>query len=375
MVVAGYLSLPTPAHKLALMKICDSADDRNRLGFPGLDAVRIWADVKKSRGLQIIKDLQELGLLMQVEKARRGRRAVFKVFPEPGDEVFSVAGKAGLPCPGGDRFRGVPAIPQSDQEIAALICAIDAKRWPGAADPSESRRPTAAAGTDGSSPPDPDSVGPPQRTLDSGSDGSDPSPGFGSNGGDRKGPIGPVNGSGRPDPFGSFLPSNTTSVPLGPDTAAADSVSSRPGRPSPHGTDSGQQPRTAHPREPDGHSERGRGQRSADALARQVADDWWSYLTRKGTPLSTAPGSRQFLAFAALIRERIESGYSIDELKRAVHSLYERYSMQIPSAQSLDRELTAARRGVGTGRRGTGIAAETDHGAAGRLAEVFEDDS
>lgn len=81
MIVAGYLPLPTPAHKLALMKICDSADDRNRLGFPGMDAVRIWADVKKSRCLQLLKDLQELGLLMQVEKAHRGRRAVFKVSP------------------------------------------------------------------------------------------------------------------------------------------------------------------------------------------------------------------------------------------------------------------------------------------------------
>lgn len=125
-ITAGYMDLPA-THKLILMKIADSADDRSRVGYPGLDALRLWAGVSRSRVLEVVVDLQERGLLMQVEGGHRGRRASFKVFPERGDEVRSSAHKRGAPCPGAEFFDGSPGIPV-DGEVAALADARDASR-------------------------------------------------------------------------------------------------------------------------------------------------------------------------------------------------------------------------------------------------------
>lgn len=199
MIVAGYLPARSPSHSKALMKFCDSADDRNRLGFPGLDAVRLWTGTRKSQALQIVKDLQDDGLIMQVEAGHRGRRAVFKVFPNPGDEVYSLSAKQGKECPGADKFAGSPGIP-SDEEIEARIAAMDGK-------------PVKSEGSDS---PDPSKKGPAQRTQSEGSGPADPMDPNGSgppdpNDGERvrsgstKGPVKQAKGSGPTDPFGTYL--------------------------------------------------------------------------------------------------------------------------------------------------------------------------
>lgn len=119
MVAAGYLDIPA-SHKLVLIKICDSAHKNTRVGYPGLDALRVWAGAKRSRTLVILKELEEMGLILQVGRGNRGSRASFKVFPDPGDEAMSVAAKAGKACPGADRFKGVPPIP-SEEEVALRV--------------------------------------------------------------------------------------------------------------------------------------------------------------------------------------------------------------------------------------------------------------
>jgi hypothetical protein len=189
MIVAGYLDLPS-THKIALMKMSDSADDQNRLGFPGLEAIRVWTGKSKSRALGIIRELQELGLVMQVEAGHRGKRAVFRIFPSPGDEVFSLAAKQGRECPGKDLFKGVPGIP-GPEEIAARVEALDTSETP----------------EEGSHQQDPTAKGPADRTLTEGSHPQDPNPGEGSHPQDpnpRKGPI--------PEPKGSYS-YRTPSVP------------------------------------------------------------------------------------------------------------------------------------------------------------------
>jgi hypothetical protein len=189
MIVAGYLDLPS-THKIALMKMSDSADDQNRLGFPGLDVVRLWTGKSKSRALGIIRELQALGLVMQVEAGHRGKRAVFRVFPSPGDEVFSLAHKQGRECPGKDLFKGVPGIP-GPEEIAARVEALDASEPP----------------PEGSHQQDPTAKGLTSRTLTEGSHQQDPIPPEGSHQQDPNGGKGPI-----PEPKGSYS-YRTPSVP------------------------------------------------------------------------------------------------------------------------------------------------------------------
>lgn len=199
-ITAGYMELPA-THKLILMKIADSADDRSRVGYPGLDALRLWAGVSRSRVLEVVVDLQERGLLMQVEGGHRGRRASFKVFPERGDEVRSTAHKRGMPCPGAELFDGSPGIPV-DGEVAALADSRDAARsrkGSDGQDPSNRvlrfrKSPTSRtqSADEGSYPPDPSST--------------------------RKGPVDTEKGSSfsdlgsdRQDPFGTNLRNQSTS--------------------------------------------------------------------------------------------------------------------------------------------------------------------
>lgn len=213
-VVAGYMDLPL-SHKLALMKFCDSADDQTRLAFPGLDAVRLWAGVKKSRGLDITAELQESGLLMQVEAGHRGKRAVFKVFPSPGDEAFSLAHKQGKPCPGAEKFVGPPGVPNVE-EVKARIAGLDAEKGP----------------WNGSGAADPKRKGPALRTQSEGSAGSDPIDEERVRPDDGKGPAGRQIGSGAPDPFLPELPVVPTSS-LRPPPSAGDEQSSGLGKAKP----------------------------------------------------------------------------------------------------------------------------------------------
>lgn len=182
MSVAGYSDLPL-AHKVTLMKICDSADDRNRLGFPGLDAARVWTGLSKSRSLAVLKDLQDWGIVMQVERGNRGRRAVFKAFPEAGDEVFSLAVKEGRPCPGADRFGGVPPIP-TDEQIVERLAQLDQpapRKGPADRTLSNGSYPQDPIDPEGSYEQDPSTgLGPAGRTQSKGSRPQDPIPANGS---------------------------------------------------------------------------------------------------------------------------------------------------------------------------------------------------
>ncbi|MER6925610.1 hypothetical protein ABT314_43020, partial [Streptomyces spiralis] len=104
MVVAAYLpeDVVTQSQKLALMKICDSADDETRLSKPGLRRLRAWVGVGEKRCMTIVTDLVAKGLIERVEVGKAGRRAVYRVFP-----------------------MGVPAIPSND-DLEARFKAADA---------------------------------------------------------------------------------------------------------------------------------------------------------------------------------------------------------------------------------------------------------
>ncbi|MCX4858309.1 hypothetical protein [Streptomyces canus] len=104
MVVAAYLpdDVVTQGQKLALMKICDSADDETRLSKPGLRRLRAWVGVTEKRCMTIVTELVAKGLIERVETGKAGRRAVYKVFP-----------------------LGVPPIPSND-DLEARFLAADA---------------------------------------------------------------------------------------------------------------------------------------------------------------------------------------------------------------------------------------------------------
>ncbi|MFF3406673.1 hypothetical protein ACFYW8_10735 [Streptomyces sp. NPDC002742] len=104
MVVAAYLpeDVVTQGQKLALMKICDSADDETRLSRPGLRRLRAWVGVGEKRCTTIVTELVAKGLIERVETGKAGRRAVYRVFP-----------------------MGVPPIPSND-DLDARFAAADA---------------------------------------------------------------------------------------------------------------------------------------------------------------------------------------------------------------------------------------------------------
>ncbi|MFE6186484.1 hypothetical protein ACFQ6U_18875 [Streptomyces sp. NPDC056465] len=83
MIVAAYLppDVVNQGQKLALMKICDSADDETRLARPGMRRLRAWVGVSKSRCTTIVTELVAKGLVERVSVGRIGRAAVYRVFP------------------------------------------------------------------------------------------------------------------------------------------------------------------------------------------------------------------------------------------------------------------------------------------------------
>jgi len=302
MIVAGYMDLPL-SHKLTLMKLCDSADDRTRIAYPGLDAVRLWAGTKRSRSLDVLKELQEWGLVMQVKAGHRGRRAEFKVFPEPGDEAFSLAARQKKPCPGVERFAGSPGIPD-EQGIADRMAAMDAT-------PGTMQGSGAASGK-----------GPTSRTLPEGSSLSDPLP-EGSGPSDPstaervqsepgKGPIQNPIGSDKLDPFGTYLRNNTfqepSDEPLRGTPAAADDDALIPAPTQKSPAPKGRAKSAA--AEPSPH----------DTQARQIVRDWQEYVEKQqGAPIPARDKQRGFLC---LVREYVtpalESGATEKQVKNAL---------------------------------------------------------
>ncbi len=83
MIVAAYLpeDVVNATQKLALMKICDSADDETKLSRPGMVRLRAWTGVGRTRATTIVTELVERGLVERVELGRPGRAALFRVFP------------------------------------------------------------------------------------------------------------------------------------------------------------------------------------------------------------------------------------------------------------------------------------------------------
>ncbi|MGW4048856.1 hypothetical protein [Streptomyces sp. NPDC004721] len=83
MVVAAYLpgDVVNQTQKLALMKICDSADDETRLSKPGIRRLRAWVGVTEKRCMTIVTELVAKGLIERVEVGKQSRRAVYRVFP------------------------------------------------------------------------------------------------------------------------------------------------------------------------------------------------------------------------------------------------------------------------------------------------------
>lgn len=67
--------------KLVLMCIADDADKQSRIGRVGLDAIRKWSGLGRSRALEVIKDLVDEGYLARHAAGRIGRQAEFVVFP------------------------------------------------------------------------------------------------------------------------------------------------------------------------------------------------------------------------------------------------------------------------------------------------------
>lgn len=95
LIAAAYVEGLTAPAKLVLMAFADSGDEHTRESAPGLPKLRAWSGLTKSPTMTHVKGLVDAGLLVQITPGRRGRRAVYQVFPA-----------------------GVPAIPHP-REVAA----------------------------------------------------------------------------------------------------------------------------------------------------------------------------------------------------------------------------------------------------------------
>ncbi|WP_274558018.1 hypothetical protein [Streptomyces spiramyceticus] len=83
MIAAAYLphDVVTASQKLAMMKLCDSADDETRLARPGLTRLAAWVGVTTKRAITIVTELVGKGLVERVHTGKAGRSAVYRVFP------------------------------------------------------------------------------------------------------------------------------------------------------------------------------------------------------------------------------------------------------------------------------------------------------
>ncbi|MDP9101619.1 MAG: hypothetical protein M3N21_05680 [Actinomycetota bacterium] len=70
-----------PAEKLVLMCLCDNANQKDYLAYPGIPAMMRWANVSRARVFQCLKHLIELKQIEQVKTGHRGQAAEFLLFP------------------------------------------------------------------------------------------------------------------------------------------------------------------------------------------------------------------------------------------------------------------------------------------------------
>ncbi|MGW7579711.1 hypothetical protein ACWGKU_05045 [Kitasatospora sp. NPDC054768] len=125
MVAAAYLPpavIGNPTEKLALMKICDSADDESRLSSPGMHRMAAWTGVSEKRTITLVTALVAKGLVERVEVGKPGRAAVYRVFPAgvprtPDREELRERQRAAVAAPRNPRLarprtqRAAPAAP------------------------------------------------------------------------------------------------------------------------------------------------------------------------------------------------------------------------------------------------------------------------
>ncbi|MEU3559646.1 hypothetical protein [Kitasatospora sp. NPDC006786] len=125
MVAAAYLPpevIGNPTEKLALMKICDSADDESRLSSPGMHRMAAWTGVSQKRTITLVTALVAKGLVERVEVGRPGRAALYRVFPAgvprtPDREELRERQRAAVAAPRNPRLarprtqRAAPAAP------------------------------------------------------------------------------------------------------------------------------------------------------------------------------------------------------------------------------------------------------------------------
>lgn len=68
------------SRKLVFMALCDSADKVTGIAYPGLETLGAWSNLKTSQVMANLSWLIENGYIARLERARPGRRAVFRVF-------------------------------------------------------------------------------------------------------------------------------------------------------------------------------------------------------------------------------------------------------------------------------------------------------
>jgi hypothetical protein len=134
LVAAAYIEDLEPAVKLILMAMCDSSDERTGETAPGIAKLRAWSGRSRSQTTRIVKALEDSRYIGRVSRARTGRRAVWRVFPD-----------------------GMPTIPSPD-EVAARY--EESGTHPCAPDPSSTLGIT--DDEDGDNPPERDA---PMRPL------------------------------------------------------------------------------------------------------------------------------------------------------------------------------------------------------------------
>jgi hypothetical protein len=88
MIAAAYLEDLDASTKLVLMAVADSADEHTLEAAPGLPKLRAWSGLGRSQTLAVVAALRtpvegvRPRYLEHVAQGRKGRRAVYRVFPE-----------------------------------------------------------------------------------------------------------------------------------------------------------------------------------------------------------------------------------------------------------------------------------------------------
>lgn len=70
-----------PSKKLVLMCLANSANDHDRIGFPGFDELIAWSGLGRARIYAVVDELIAEGYLVRHRAGGRGKRAEFVVFP------------------------------------------------------------------------------------------------------------------------------------------------------------------------------------------------------------------------------------------------------------------------------------------------------